>query len=138
VVNVTDFGLFVDIFQGLEGLAHVSEVDVASGKLEDYFSVGDWVSARILRIEDDEKKVGLTMRGVPQPKGEELNELEAKEKEASVSSAREAAAGAIVQRAEERQSVKRDAEDEQGDDSAGDDDQTSAGDDDSTPAPTES
>jgi small subunit ribosomal protein S1 len=114
VVNVTDFGLFVDIFQGLEGLAHVSEVDVASGKLEDFFSVGDWVSARILRIEDDEKKVGLTMRGVPQPEGEELSELEAKEKEASVSSAREAAAGAIVQRAEDRQSVHADGEDEQG------------------------
>ena len=30
-VNVTDFGLFIDIYHGLEGLAHVSEVDVPGG-----------------------------------------------------------------------------------------------------------
>ena len=39
----------------------------AGGKLEDHFEVGDWVRARILRIEEDEKKVGLSMRGVTQP-----------------------------------------------------------------------
>ncbi len=77
VVNVTDFGLFIDIYQGLEGLAHISEIDLPGGKLEDRYKVGQWVSARILRIEEDEKKVGLTMRGVPQPEAHELEELEA-------------------------------------------------------------
>ena len=77
VVNVTDFGLFIDIYQGLEGLAHISEIDLPGGKLEDHFGVGEWVSARILRIEEDEKKVGLTMRGVPQPEPDEIEELEA-------------------------------------------------------------
>jgi small subunit ribosomal protein S1 len=78
VVNVTDFGLFIDIYQGLEGLAHISEIDVAPGsRLEDAFEVGDWVRARILRIEDDEKKVGLTMRGLLQPSAEESEALEA-------------------------------------------------------------
>ncbi|MEM7354541.1 MAG: 30S ribosomal protein S1 [Acidobacteriota bacterium] len=77
VVNVTDFGLFIDIYQGLEGLAHISEIDLPGGKLEDHFAVGEWVSARILRIEEDEKKVGLTMRGVPQPEAHEIEELEA-------------------------------------------------------------
>ena len=77
VVNVTDFGLFVDVFEGLEGLAHVSEIDVEGGGLEDEFQLGDWVSARILRIEDEDKKVGLTMRGVDQPTEEEAAEMEA-------------------------------------------------------------
>jgi small subunit ribosomal protein S1 len=77
-VNVTDFGLFIDIYHGLEGLAHVSEIDVPPGaKLEDHFKVGDWVRTRILRIEEDEKKVGLSMRGVPQPSDEEIAELQA-------------------------------------------------------------
>ncbi len=80
VVNVTDFGLFIDIYEGLEGLAHVSEIETSGGKLEDHFSVGEWVSAKILRIEDDEKKVGLSMRGVLQPDAEEIAELEAKAK----------------------------------------------------------
>jgi small subunit ribosomal protein S1 len=77
VVNVTDFGLFIDIYQGLEGLAHVSEIDVPGGKLDDHFRIGDWVRARILRIEQDEKKVGLTLRGVPQPSEDEVRELDA-------------------------------------------------------------
>ena len=81
VVNVTDFGLFVDIFEGLEGLAHVSEIET-SGSLEDQYNLGDWVSARILRIEEEDKKVGLTMRGVPQPSKEEVAELEAAHQEA--------------------------------------------------------
>ena len=76
VVNVTDFGLFIDIFDGLEGLAHISEIDFAGGKLEATFPVGKWVRARILRIEQDEKKVGLTIRGVSQPSDEEVAELE--------------------------------------------------------------
>jgi small subunit ribosomal protein S1 len=78
VVNVTDFGLFIDIYNGLEGLAHVSEIEVPAGaKLEDYYKVGDWVRTRILRIEEDEKKVGLSMRGVTQPTEEEIAELQA-------------------------------------------------------------
>jgi len=80
VVNVTDFGLFIDIYHGLEGLAHVSEIDVPAGaKLEDHFKVGDWVRTRILRIEEDEKKVGLSMRGVAQPSEEEIAELQARQ-----------------------------------------------------------
>jgi small subunit ribosomal protein S1 len=81
VVNVTDFGLFIDIYEGLEGLAHVSEIDVPGGRLEDHFEVGEWVNARILRIEDHEKKVGLTMRGVLQPTADEIAAREAAAKE---------------------------------------------------------
>jgi small subunit ribosomal protein S1 len=78
VVNVTDFGLFVDIYNGLEGLAHISEIEVPQGaKLEDYFHVADWVRTRILRIEEDDKKVGLSMRGVGQPSAAEIAELQA-------------------------------------------------------------
>jgi small subunit ribosomal protein S1 len=78
VVNVTDFGLFIDIYNGLEGLAHVSEIEVPQGvKLEDDYKVGDWVRTRILRIEEDDKKVGLSMRGVSQPTEEEVAELQA-------------------------------------------------------------
>ncbi len=78
VVNVTDFGLFIDIYNGLEGLAHVSEIDIPSGaKLEDRFAVGDYVRTRILRIEEDDKKVGLSMRGVTQPTPNEVSEMKA-------------------------------------------------------------
>jgi small subunit ribosomal protein S1 len=81
VVNVTDFGLFIDVYDGLEGLAHISEIDIPPGaKLDEYYKVGDWVRARILRIEGDERKVGLTMRGVLQPTADEVEGLEVKAK----------------------------------------------------------
>ena len=53
-----------------------------ASSLEDQYSVGEWVSARILRIEEDDKKVGLTMRGVPQPTADEIAALEAAHAEA--------------------------------------------------------
>jgi small subunit ribosomal protein S1 len=96
VVNVTDFGLFVDIYEGLEGLAHVSEIESGATSLEDQYSVGEWVSARILRIEEDDKKVGLTMRGVPQPTADEIAELEAAHAEAEAAAEKLAAEAEIT------------------------------------------
>jgi small subunit ribosomal protein S1 len=109
VVNVTDFGLFVDIYDGLEGLAHVSEIDAPGGKLEDHFSVGQWVAARILRIEEDDKKVGLTMRGVSQPDEEEIRELEA----AGQAAAEGSEAAEPQDEAEETEAESAEAEDEE-------------------------
>jgi small subunit ribosomal protein S1 len=77
ISNVTDFGLFIDIYDGLEGLAHISEIDFGGSKLSDSFTTGEWVRARILRIEEDDRKVGLTLRGVTQPSADEIAELEA-------------------------------------------------------------
>ncbi len=82
VVNVTDFGLFIDIYNGLEGLAHISEIELGPGtRLEEHYQVGDWVRCRILRIEEEEKKVGLSMRGVAQPTPEEVAAYEASTEE---------------------------------------------------------
>jgi len=112
VVNVTDFGLFIDIYEGLEGLAHISEIDLPGGRLEDHFRVGDWVAARILRIEEADKKVGLTMRGVPQPDEAEKQELEAAAQARSASSSDEGeeAAAAEEAPAEEAPAVETAAE----------------------------
>jgi small subunit ribosomal protein S1 len=99
IVNVTDFGLFVDIFDGLEGLAHVSEIDVPEGGLEKHYDVGEWVRARILRIEEEDKKVGLTMRGVPALTADEIEALE-----------RESAAGDVAEDDAEEAEVEAAAE----------------------------
>ncbi len=99
VVNVTDFGIFVDIYDGLEGLAHVSEIDL-EGSLEDAFPVGSFVNARVLRIEEEDKKVGLTMRGVEQPSPEEIEEL-AKQAEGKGAAATEPDDAAAVSSEEE-------------------------------------
>lgn len=68
VAKVADFGVFVRLPLGLEGLMHVSETDVLRGqKLSDEFREGDSIRVRILRIEVDEQRIGLSMRDIPQP-----------------------------------------------------------------------
>ena len=114
VVNVTDFGLFIDIYNGLEGLAHVSEIDVPAGaRLEDFYRAGEWVRARILRIEDAERKVGLTMRGVSQPTSEEVEELQQRETDRRMEAAavREAA---VVRAAEDEEEGESEGDEEPG------------------------
>ncbi len=65
VTNATDFGIFVEIEEGIEGLVHISELSnrrVKSSK--DLYSPGDTVSAVIKNIEVDNQKVGLSIKDI--------------------------------------------------------------------------
>mgnify|MGYP005843650169 CR=1 FL=1 len=70
VNNVVDFGAFVVLDDGIEGLLHVSEM--ADGTLTEPYSYvkrGDRVIMRIVRIEPEEKRIGFTQRdmGITHP-----------------------------------------------------------------------
>jgi small subunit ribosomal protein S1 len=98
VAKVTDFGLFVRLADGVEGLAHVSEVTRdLKVKLDRMFNVGDPVRARIIKIDWNEKKIGLSMRDVPALTQEEIDgynagaNAEAHEAEAEASAVNETA-----------------------------------------------
>lgn len=63
VTNVTDFGVFVELEEGIEGLVHVSEVcqekiKTPVGKIQ----IGDQVSARVLNINVKERRIGLSLK----------------------------------------------------------------------------
>jgi len=63
VVRVTNFGIFVELEPGIEGLIHVSELDEKRvEKPEDKFKAGDAVQAKIIKINNAEKKIGLSIR----------------------------------------------------------------------------
>jgi len=82
VAKVADFGVFVRLPLGLEGLMHVSETDVLRGqKLTDVFHEGEAIRVRILRIEVEEQRIGLSMRDVPQPDPSEVEAAAAAEAE---------------------------------------------------------
>ena len=75
ISKITDFGLFIRLADGVEGLAHVSEVERDRGqKLDKSFHVGDALRARIIKIDPGERKIGLTTRGVEPLSNEELAE----------------------------------------------------------------
>ena len=63
VSNITGFGLFVDLGDGIEGLVHISQVDKKSGEdIKASYKIGDQVTAKILRIDPDERKIGLSIK----------------------------------------------------------------------------
>jgi small subunit ribosomal protein S1 len=65
VTSITDFGIFLELEPGIEGLVHVSEV--AREKVEDpnkYAKVGDTLSAEVINVDRRERKIGLSMRQV--------------------------------------------------------------------------
>jgi len=65
VAKITDFGLFIRLAEGVEGLAHVSEIQRdGKVKLDRLFKPGDAVRARIIKIDPGERKIGLTTRDV--------------------------------------------------------------------------
>ena len=68
VTNVTDFGLFVELAPGVEGLCHISEVERRGNQpLSAAFERGQRVRTRLIRIDWNEKRIGLSLRGIPQP-----------------------------------------------------------------------
>jgi small subunit ribosomal protein S1 len=72
ISKITDFGLFIRLTEGVEGLAHVSEIlrDPKS-KLDKLFKVGDPIRSRIIKIDTNERKIGLSTRDVePLAEGE--------------------------------------------------------------------
>ncbi|MFZ1518442.1 MAG: polyribonucleotide nucleotidyltransferase [Ignavibacteriaceae bacterium] len=53
VTKITDFGAFVEILPGKEGLLHISEIDIKRvNKVTDYLKVGDKLSVKLLKIEN--------------------------------------------------------------------------------------
>jgi small subunit ribosomal protein S1 len=65
VTNVTDFGAFIELEEGIEGLVHVSEISREKiEKPSDVLKVKDTVSAIVLHIDPHERRIGLSMKGV--------------------------------------------------------------------------
>ncbi|RLC05119.1 MAG: hypothetical protein DRI57_27770, partial [Deltaproteobacteria bacterium] len=63
VTNITDFGVFVELEEGIEGLVHVSEISkekikTPAGK----FNVSDVITAKVMNINSDERRIGLSIK----------------------------------------------------------------------------
>ena len=100
VTNVTDFGAFVELEEGIEGLVHVSEI--SREKIErpsDALRVGDTVSAIVLHIDPHERRIGLSMKGVA-----EKTEKAQIEKYISNQGPRTSTLGELIQEEMERRS----------------------------------
>jgi small subunit ribosomal protein S1 len=67
IVRLTNFGAFVELAEGIEGLVHVSELDEKRvDKPEEHFKVGDTHPMKIIKVNEGEKKIGLSIKAVKQ------------------------------------------------------------------------
>ncbi|MBW1719061.1 MAG: 30S ribosomal protein S1 [Deltaproteobacteria bacterium] len=65
VTNVTDFGVFVELEEGVEGLIHISEL--GPGKIKTpvgMFQVGDEISAKVIHVAPLERRIGLSVKRI--------------------------------------------------------------------------
>lgn len=80
VVNITDFGIFVEVLEGVEGLVHISEIDgsVPKNKITDFYPVDTEVRARVIKIDPEERRLGLSIIEIKNAHftGEETAEVE--------------------------------------------------------------
>lgn len=70
VVNIEDYGAFIEIVSGVEGLVHVSEVSWSSHPINsrDYFKLGDEHEAIVVTIDREEHKMSLSIKALtPDP-----------------------------------------------------------------------
>ncbi len=71
VTKLTNFGVFVELEPGLEGLLHISELaDHKVDSPEEIVKVGDEIEVKILRVDRGERKIGLSRKKAHAPKGE--------------------------------------------------------------------
>lgn len=75
VAKLTNFGAFVELESDLEGLLHISELaDHKIDKPQDIVKVGDEVEVKILKVDTDARKIGLSLRRVQWAAEEEAAE----------------------------------------------------------------
>lgn len=63
VTKITAFGAFVELENGIEGLIHVTELsDKTFGKVEDVVAKGDEITAKVIKVDPEHKKIALSIK----------------------------------------------------------------------------
>ncbi|THB76399.1 MAG: 30S ribosomal protein S1 [Desulfobacteraceae bacterium] len=63
ITNLTDFGIFVELEEGIEGLVHVSEISKENiNSPKEHFKISDTITAKVMNINSDERRIGLSIK----------------------------------------------------------------------------
>ncbi|MDO9262469.1 MAG: 30S ribosomal protein S1, partial [Desulfosalsimonadaceae bacterium] len=63
ITNITDFGIFVELEEGIEGLVHVSEISKEKIKTPvGQYAVGDTLTAKVMNINTEDRRIGLSIK----------------------------------------------------------------------------
>ncbi|MCI0641589.1 MAG: 30S ribosomal protein S1 [Gemmataceae bacterium] len=109
VTKLTNFGVFVELEPGLEGLLHISELaDEKVESPEDVVKVGDEIEVKILRVDAAERKIGLSRKTAsdeetPSEGGEETSTAPAAAKPRELRGGTGGAAGQLINMPESKE-----------------------------------
>ncbi|HMQ11728.1 MAG TPA: 30S ribosomal protein S1 [Oligoflexia bacterium] len=79
IVKITDFGLFLEVEDDLEGLIHVSEIPLNDEeKVSDKYTVGDSVKAVVISMDPQERKLSLSIKAFENGMSQEIAQEAAK------------------------------------------------------------
>ncbi len=82
VTKITNFGVFIGLEDGLEGLLHISELaDQKVENPEDIVKVGDELEVKVLRVDTEDRKIGLSRRRVDWSEEQEAEDAKKRESE---------------------------------------------------------
>lgn len=88
ITNVTDFGVFVQLEEGIEGLVHVSEISKDKIKTPiGMYEVGDTLKAIVINVSAKDRKIGLSIKTLEEDGEEGAAENYAKKKEEAAAAA---------------------------------------------------
>ncbi|MBU8910641.1 MAG: 30S ribosomal protein S1 [Desulfobacterales bacterium] len=63
ITNLTDFGVFIELEEGIEGLVHVSEISKENVKSpKERYKIGETIISKIMNINSDERRIGLSIK----------------------------------------------------------------------------
>ena len=80
IVSMTTYGAFARIIPGIDGLIHISQIaDKHIAKPQDELQIGQEVEAKITAVDNDKKRVSLSIRALIQKEEEETQDIEAKD-----------------------------------------------------------
>jgi small subunit ribosomal protein S1 len=121
VIKVTEFGAFVEIDQGIEGLIHISEL--SQDRIDDPRSVvneNEMIEVMVLDVDPDERRIALSVKSLQLSKGEEdYQEYLRKQGDASVTLADALASSGLINKGEGergRKAKKGRKDDDEGED----------------------
>ncbi|WP_321493296.1 30S ribosomal protein S1 [uncultured Desulfobacter sp.] len=77
ITNLTDFGVFVELEEGIEGLVHVSEISKENIKSpKEHYQIGETITAKVMNINSDERRIGLSIKRLEEDDDDDSRYLE--------------------------------------------------------------
>jgi small subunit ribosomal protein S1 len=101
ITNVTDFGIFVKLEEGIEGLVHVSEIPKDKiGDPVQHYKVGDTLKAIVINVSAKDRKIGLSVKTL-EDEGEAASVEQIKKEQAEIAQTAPATFGDLLKAAAE-------------------------------------